>query len=174
MIAFDQHKDALLTNLREAFERRPQSKPFDTIKPSRDLTVLAKWYFEDKRKKKTMLGAERAKRLGQLAAALGTAHDIADKALRDGFASDLAIEWIAETNMPLALAIRMGIGNRRLTSIKNAVGSLAVLERLARRAANNVFKKRGPVKGSSVLSAGYIHDLAFVFKVSTGRRRESR
>lgn len=117
-----------------------------------------------------MLGAERAKRLGQLAAALGSAHDIADKALRDGFASDLAIEWIAETNMPLTLAIRMGIGNRKLTSIKNAVGSLAVLERLARRAANNVFKKRGPVKGSSVLSAGYIHDLAFVFKVSTGRR----
>jgi hypothetical protein len=52
LIAFDRHKEALLTNLREAFERRPQSKPFDTIKPSRDLTVLAKWYFEDKRKKR--------------------------------------------------------------------------------------------------------------------------
>lgn len=170
MIAFEQHKVALLSSLRETFERKSRSKSFDEIKPSRDLTVLAKWYFEDKKKQKTMPAADRAKRLRQLAAALGSAHDLADKALRDGFVYDLANEWIAETNMPFALAVRTGIGIRRITSIKNAVASLAVLERLARRATNNVFKKRGPRKGTSILPTGYIHGLAFVFKVSTGRR----
>jgi hypothetical protein len=170
MIVFEQHKDALLSNLRETFERSPRSKPLDTIKLSRDLTVLAKWYFEEKKKQKPMPAADYAKRLHKLATAFGSAHAIADKALRDGFVYDLASEWIAETNVPLASAISNGIGVRRIAAIKNAVGNLVVLERLARRAANNVLTRRGPRKGTSILPTNYIHALAFVFKVNTGRR----
>ncbi len=170
VIAFEQHKKDLLSNLRETFERGPRSKPFDENKSSRNLTLFAKWYFEDRTKQRTMHGNDHVKRLRELKDALGSARGVADKAMRDGFVYDLARAWIAATNISPTTTTRTDFGIRITATIKKLVVGLAALETLAGRAADNVPMRRGRPKGTAVLPADYIHGLARVFKESTGRR----
>ena len=45
LAAFECHKEALLTNLRDAYEGGPKCEPFDSDKSWHDLTDVAKMYF---------------------------------------------------------------------------------------------------------------------------------
>jgi hypothetical protein len=54
------------------------------------------------------------------------------------------------------------------------VASLATLEKVARRAANEAHKKPGRPKGSSVLPPCYIDALEEVYQESTGLKPEAR
>lgn len=166
--AFKGHEKTLLSSLREACQRDQKFGPLDEAKALRDLTQLAKWYFDDQERPQTIPAAERIKRLRKFANALGSARRTAGSV--QGLGYELAGAEIAEKNIPLLSRAGRDAGIQALATINKMIASLAVLERLARKASENVRPKRGRPKGGSVLSVNYLNGLGWVFKKSTGRK----
>ena len=103
LLKFEDHKEALLTILRDAHNHRPESEPFDEPKSWVRLINLAGTYFWQARvKQMTMDPGERVARLGKLARALGKARGMTDKAMQDDVGDDLFSAWWEGTNEPLA------------------------------------------------------------------------
>jgi hypothetical protein len=72
--AFEQHKTALISILRDARKLSPRSKPLDQNRSWACLTALAgKYHWAEAEKQETMDGADRKARLRRLAKALGSA-----------------------------------------------------------------------------------------------------
>jgi hypothetical protein len=164
VIAFQGHEKDLLSCLREAYERGPERKPFDETKALRDLTSRADLYFAGQETPKTIPAAERVKRLRKFANALGSARRA--RLVPEGLDVDLAAVSIAQKNIPLPSRAAVD----ELTSINKMITSLATLERLARKASDNVRAKRGRRRGGAVLSVDHVHGLASIYRQSTGRK----
>jgi hypothetical protein len=172
--AFDKHRDPLVNNLRDLYQ--DDSKSFDADKAWHALTRLAKFYFwREEMKEGTMPASIRAKRLEQLAKALGGAHDELVRAMQDDVGGDLFKECVYETGIPLASALHdddvddsfvLGIAD----GIKNTAANLATLKTAARQAAHDVRPGKGRPKGTSVLPPEYIIALGDLYRRSTGSK----
>ena len=180
LVEFNHHKKALLTILRNVYMLGLKSVPFDANKSWHRLVRLAHFYFwRETMKQETMPAADRVKRLRELAKALGRARGMADKAMQDDVGNDLFRAWVAGTNIPLASVVGVNDDGQSVLvciadEIKKEVASLATLEKVARRAANEAHKGRGRPKGASVLPLDYIIGLAVLYRDSTGTKPEAR
>jgi len=183
LVEFNHHKKALLTILRNVYMCGLKSVPFDADKSWHRLIRLAHFYFwREKMKQETMPAADRVERLRELAKALDRARGMADKAMQDDVGNDLFRAWVAEIKLPPVSRRRRLKAARSMPSvlvciadeIKKEVASLATLEKVARRAANEAHKGRGRPKGASVLPLDYIIGLAVLYRDSTGTKPEAR
>src|ERR1700730_3851697 len=97
LTSFAQHKRALLANLSNIYQRRPNTKPFAANKAWHELTRIAEFFFKEAEfRQKAVPVARRIKRLRQIAKALGRARNLVDNTV----GSDLFRGWCAEANIP--------------------------------------------------------------------------
>lgn len=167
---FNTHKEEILDKLRDEYERRPRSEPFDAEKPWRRLTRMAEMYFWGEIiKRETMSPAERFNRLRQLAKALDRTHDLVIRAMHEDEDIGLGIfrAWCAEAKIFPGTNIDAPI--RALGDIKNAVEGLATLKTAAYKAAmaNVVPPKSGR---PALLPSECFHGLGRVYRDSTGMK----
>ena len=159
-VKFERHTKKLLDHLRSAYKAGPKFRPFDADYLSLSLRGAASWYFQRKKfQQKTILPARRKERLRDLAKALGRARREADKAMQDDVGWGLFGGWCAEANITPASAEP----SRIFAEIKEAAAGLATLEAAAIRAARDVHTKRGPPRGTGILSQGDILSLAALY-----------
>ena len=82
--AFEQHKDTLLTILRNEYERDPKSEPFNPERSWRRLIFLAGGHFWQRIVRQEIVpAADRRARLAKFANSLKQARYLVDGALRD-------------------------------------------------------------------------------------------
>jgi hypothetical protein len=170
LVAFNQHKNALLAILRNEHARGPKSKSFDADESWRGLNHLAQLYFWSKKiKLEARPASDHVERLRDLAKALGRTRSMVDRAMQDDVGRDLF--RFANTNKSPAAAVRDDNGSFDVVhlaeTIKNVVAGLGTLEAAAKRAARNM-RTRGRPEGTSVLPRGHIIALANVYRKSTG------
>jgi hypothetical protein len=171
LTAFERHQEALLTILRNDYERGPGAEPFDADRSWLGLTSLAGTYlWEGRLKKELMPAAEQLARLRELEKIFGKARVMTDKAMQDDVGAALCTSWW-EGSSEYAEA-----GGRFVDLLyidrefEKVVASLAALETAAVRAASNVPKGRGRPKGTAILPPGYIEALAVGFRDWTGMK----
>jgi hypothetical protein len=171
MAVFEKHRKILLIRLRREYETGPNSRPFDEGKRWRDLSQLAELYFwGEVGIKVTLSGAERRKRLRQLATALRKARSLTDRAMKDELGDLLFIASCTEKRVgPPSAAPMETDGSSALTrlvdEIKTLAAGLARLETIARAAATN--DKPNKVGRSALLSRDCIQGLARVYRTAT-------
>jgi hypothetical protein len=175
---FDKHKKSLLDILRNACERRPNSKPFDGDKAWARLIGLAQFYYGRGRvKQETMPAADRIERLRDIAKALGRARRLVARAMRNDAGGALYSSW-CEANpyfrhdpdgreQPLTpIHIKVFDQVRTKNEFDKVFAGLATLEKAASRAADDVPpSKRGR---PPILSRDDIWNLAALYRDSTG------
>jgi hypothetical protein len=172
IIAFDQHKNAMLNDLIKAYESGRNANAFDANKAWVDLTRVAKFYFSDRAmRQEAIIPAERVKRLNAFAKALRSARGTIGNDI-DG---DLLRGWIAAVGLTVdSLVVDAGVALQRETDeLNKALANLVILETAARRATSTVRTQRGRPKGDSVLPPIYISELARVFLESTGLKYDA-
>jgi hypothetical protein len=171
IIAFDQHKNAMLDDLIKAYESGCNPSAFDANKAWVDLTRVAKFYFSDRAmRQEAIIPAERVKRLNAFAKALRSARGTIGNDL-DG---DLLRGWIAAVGLTIDSLVVDGVALQRETDeLNRALTNLVILETAARRATSTVRTQRGRPKGNSVLPPIYINELARVFLESTGLKYDA-
>jgi hypothetical protein len=174
MAVFEKHRKILLIKLRKECKTGPNSRPFDEGKSWRDLSQLAKLYFwSEVGNRVTLSGAERSKRLRQLATALRKARSLTDRAMKDELGDLLFIASCIEKRVGPPSAVPMETdGSSALTrlidEIKKLAAGLTKLETIARAAATN--DKPNKVGRSALLSRDCIQGLARVYRTSTGAK----
>jgi hypothetical protein len=155
IVAFDQHKNAMLDDLIKAYESGCNPNAFNADKAWGDLTRVAKFYFSDKAmRQEAIIPAERVKRLNAFANALVSARGT----IGNDIGGDLLKGWIAAVGLTVdSLAVDAGVALQRETDeLNKALANLVILETAARRAASAVRTERGRPKGDSVLPPIYI------------------
>jgi hypothetical protein len=169
--SFAQHKRALLANLSNIYQRRPNTKPFAANKAWHELTRIAEFYFKEAEfRRKAVPVARRVQRLRQIANALGRAGNLIDKTV----GGDLFKGWCAEANIRATSYILTDEGWSALArvadTLEDTVANLSSLERAARRAVDDMRPGRGRPKGTVVLPTDCVRALAAVYQASTGRK----
>jgi hypothetical protein len=171
LAAFDRHQEALLTILRNDYERGPRAEPFDANRSWRGLTSLAGIYlWEGKAKNDLMPAAEQAARLRELEKVFGNARVMADKAMQDDVGAALCTSWWEGTSEYAEAGGRFVDLLHIDREFKKVVASLATLETAAIRAASNVPTRPGRPKGTAILPRDYIETLAAGYRDWTGRK----
>lgn len=169
LTAFDRHQEALLTNLRNDYERGPRAEPFDANRSWRGLTSLAGTYlWEGRAKSELMPTAAQVARLRELEKIFGKARVMADKAMQDDVGAALCTSWWEGTSEYAEAGGRFVDLLYIDREFEKVVASLAVLETAAIRAASNVPTGRGRPKGTAILPQGYIEALAVGYRDWTG------
>jgi hypothetical protein len=167
LAAFDRHQEALLTILRNDYERGPRAEPFDANRSWRGLISLAGTYLREGRAKNELMpAAAQVARLRELEKIFGKARVMADKAMQDDVGSALCTSWWEGTSE----CTEAGGQFVDLLDIDREfeVATLAALETAAIRAASNVRTGRGRAKGTAILPRGYIEALAVGYRDWTG------
>ena len=179
LIAFDQHKKALLDHLRK--KRIGKSQPFDVDQSWRVLRHLAELYFwEAKIKPQKRPDSDHAERLRDLAKALGRARRKTEKAMQGDVGRDLFGACFARPNKPRTSVFSLNWvppdddgesfdWGDLADTIKTVLAGLATLETAAHTAADDMCTVGRP-KGTSVLPVGYIRALADLYRKSTGHQ----
>jgi hypothetical protein len=168
LTAFDRHQEALLTILRNDYERGSRAEPFDADRSWRDLTFLARAYFwKATVKQELMPAAELVARLRELEKAFGNARALADKAMQDDVGSALCSSWWEGTSEYAEAEGRFVDLLYIKREFKKAVTSLAALETAAIRAAGDVPKRPGRPKGNAILPWDFIEALAALYRDTT-------
>jgi hypothetical protein len=169
LTAFDRHQEALLTILRNDYERGPRAEPFDANRSWRGLTSLAGTYlWEGRAKKELMPAAEQVARLRELEKIFGKARVTIDKAMQDDVGAALCTSWWEGTSEYAEAGERFVDLLYIDREFEKVVASLAALETAAIRAASNGPTGRGRPKGTAILPRGYIEALAVGYRDSTG------
>jgi hypothetical protein len=175
LAAFKKHKDVLLNKLRDEYECGSRAGLFDEAKSWRDLSQLAQsfFWFEMNRKKVPISGAERSKRLRQLAAALRRARGLTDRAMKDELGNFLYRAYCSTKDIgPYSEVTIEKDGSSALTRLldemKEMATALTKLEAIAHTAAAN----DKPDKGGrpTLLPRDCIQGLARVYRSSTGSK----
>jgi hypothetical protein len=171
LTAFDRHKEALLTILRNDYEHGPQAEPFDADRSWHDLTFLARAYFwKATVKREVMPAAELVARLRELEKAFGNARALADKAMQDDVGSALCSSWWEGTSEYAEAEGRFVDLLYIKREFEKVVTSLAALETAAIRAAGDVPKRPGRPKGNAILPWDFIEALAAQYRDTTGSK----
>jgi hypothetical protein len=169
LTAFDRHQEALLTILRNDYERGPRAEPFDANRSWRGLTSLAETYlWEGRTKTELMPTAEQVARLRGLEKIFGKARVMADKAMHDDVGAALCTSWWEGTSEYAEAGGRFVDLLYIDREFEKVVASLAALETAAIRAASNVPTARGRPKGTAILPQSYIEALAVGYRDWTG------
>jgi hypothetical protein len=176
MATFDNHKQKLLSILREAYDLGSKAAPFDDAQSWLRLETTAHQYFiQEGAKQEAMSSASREARQRVIGEALKRARSLIDEAMLDEVGDDLFSAWSEKANLPLASVSRNEDGSLAMTSpagemFKKAVDCLSDLETAASWAANEAHQGRGRPTGARVLPVGYIETLASQYHTSTGSR----
>jgi hypothetical protein len=177
---FEQHKKHLIDMLRMEYDRGPKSKPFDDRGAWHSLRGAAGWIFQrqkesgvrleqpQRRKEKRVTPARRRKRLDDLANALHNANNLARRAMHDYVRSDLEHGWNLEAGGSSEDGLTLL--TRRVDRLTKAVADMAALEAAARKAAGDIYVKRGRPRGTGILSQADILSLIAVYQRSTGQK----
>ena len=160
--AFEQHKTALISILRDAHQLSPRSKPLDQNRSWACLTALAgKYHWAEAEKQETMDGADRKARLRRLAKALGKTRGLIDQAMQNDVGDELSAAWYE--------AVNESRGRPAEKTFKKAVVALTTLELAAVRASSRAQRVgAGRPRGTSALPHGYILKLTGIYLDSTG------
>ena len=171
LTAFDRHQEALLTILRNDYERGPRAEPFDADRSWRGLTSLAGAYFwRATVKQEVMPAAELVGRLRELEKAFGSARALADKAMQDDVGGALCSSWWEGTSEYAEAEGRFVDLLYIKREFEKAVTSLAALETAAIRAAGDVPTRPGRPKGTAILPWDFIEALAAQYRDTTGSK----
>jgi hypothetical protein len=169
--AFDRHQEALLTILRNDYERGTRAEPFDADRPWHSLTFLARAYFWRARiKQEVMPAAKLVARLRELEKAFCKARAMADKAMQDDVGDALCSSWWEGTSEYAEAEGRFVDLLYIQREFEKVVTSLAVLETAAKRAADDVPTRAQRPKGTAILPRDYIETLAAVYRDATGSK----
>jgi hypothetical protein len=171
LTAFDRHQEALLTVLRNDYERGPRAEPFDADRSWRGLTSLAGAYFwRATVKQEVMPAAELVARLRELEKAFGSARALADKAMQDDVGGALGSSWWEGTSEYAEAEGRFVDLLYIKREFEKVVTSLAALETAAIRAAGDVPTRPGRPKGTANLPWDFIEALAALYRDTTGSK----
>jgi hypothetical protein len=147
LTAFDRHQEALLTILRNDYERGPRAEPFDANRSWRGLTSLAGTYlWEGRAKKELMPAAEQVARLRELEKIFGKARVMADKAMQDDVGAALCTSWWEGTSEYAEAGGRFVDLLYIDREFEPVVASLAALETAAIRAATEARSRRRAIR----------------------------
>jgi hypothetical protein len=147
LTAFDRHQEALLTMLRNDYERGPRAEPFDANGSWRGLTSLAGTYlWEGMAKKRAMPAAEQVARLRELEKVFGKARVMADKAMQDDVGAALCTSWWEGTSEYAEAGGRFVDLLYIDREFEPVVASLAALETAAIRAATEARSRRRAIR----------------------------
>jgi hypothetical protein len=171
LTSFSWNKAALLYLLRNAHGTRIASEPFDAEKSWADLTRVARLHLGFKDGNERFAKQNPAKPLGELATTLSRACTLVKMAMQEGGDFALLRAWRAEEHMTLTSALPFDeAGSTHIVKeLTKALRTLAKLEKVARRAFENVRRKSGRPKGPTKLpELDTIIGLAGVYRRSTG------
>ena len=177
---FGRHRDRLLAILRDGYERGHKSAPidaagakaFDADRAWRlHLEGLAHQYFSRESVKQTVTKpADRRAMLRDIARALARSRDAIDRATRSDVGEDLIAGWWKSTS-------ECGEAEGRFVDLLHierefdkVTKCLAVVEAAAVRAADDVPKTLGRLRGTAILPRDFIEALAAVYRDATGSK----
>jgi hypothetical protein len=165
---FEQHKNTLIANLRDAHKQNPKSKPFGQRASWDRLTKIAgEYHWAEGVKQETMDNAVRKARLHVLVNAIEKTRTLLDRAMQDDVGDELSAAWREEAKEPLERTAE--------ETFKKAVTGVTDLKTAALRASRKADGERvgaGRPKGTSILPQEYILALRDVYRESTGTKPE--
>jgi hypothetical protein len=166
LTAFDTHKHALLTILREACERGPQTTQFDPDGSWSYLRRLAVEYFKNEaERKRAMPPANCLARLEKLENAFGQARRLASKAMQDDIGDRLFWAWFVPCG-PVDDPYGPEVPARN--EFDKLIEALAALETAAFRASERVRNRRGG-RPRGILQPNFIFDLESAYRGITAK-----
>jgi hypothetical protein len=164
LTAFERHRKELLDLLRDVYERRSQTKPFDENYSWRNLRFMAYAYLRRKaevsQKRARMPAGDRAKLLRQLGNALRIGRRKADEAMKT-VRGHWFVEWAEANGNP---DFTDPIISRFEEEFEKRVADLVGLETAAFRAAETARNRDGRPPGTGVLPHDFIIPLASVYR----------
>ena len=164
LTAFEGHREELLDWLRDVYERRPQSKPFDENDSWQKVRFMAYAYLRRKaeisQKQSMMPTRDRVKLLRQLGRALHDARRKADEAMKT-VCGHWFVEWAEMNGNP---DFTDPIISRFEEEFEKRVTGLVGLETAAFRAAETARNRDGRRPGTGVLPHDFIIPLASVYR----------
>lgn len=175
MIAFNGHKEEILSKLREGRGRSARSKPFDEERAWRDISRFAEMHFWSAiGEQATTSPAERFKQLRRVGRTLDRAHTLVSWMMQEDIGCDLFRAWFAVTKIPMASAMSIfddgsSVATRMADEIQSAVAGIATLSTAAFTAAA---ANTGPPKAGRppLLSRDRIQALERVYERNTGSK----
>src|SRR5215470_1593423 len=169
-----EHSEELLSHLKTAYDRGDRAEPFDKDKTWSQIERLAFIQYAQIRVKQQALdAAERKARYRAISDILKRARAMIDDAMQSpDLADGLMWSWWeattegAKTDDCLVNLTYFEIED----ALQKLMRGLAALEAGAARASAGVRRGPGRPRGSSVLSSGYIHALADLYRQCTGSK----
>jgi len=180
---FEEHKQALLIILSNAYIPGPTAQRFDEMQAWFHLTNIAGSFFLGAQVKQAMMPwSDRVARLRSLANALRDARSLIDRAMDDDIGDELYSAWCNEIDQPQAEVIRnennsFGLARPPLEIFKKIVAGVSGLEAAAVRALDETQNERataGRPTGTAVLPPGFILALASAYRTGTNARPLAR